>query len=168
MRRGFLYCLAITDWRTGEAMASQKPNISAAGFCVEALNEAINRFDFSEPMNTDQGRQFTSLDWTGRLRRMGVCLIVGCKAASFTTSLLKGLRDPCGTNAPACMHGKPVQERRQTSEPRPDSTKTNAALLPLAANHQPQSTGSGPKRLTLFIRCKQKLRKRPNIGEAPD
>ena len=40
-----------------------------AGFCLEALNEAIHRFGPPEIMNTDQGAQFTSFDWTDRLKR---------------------------------------------------------------------------------------------------
>ena len=40
-----------------------------AEFCVEALNEAIHKFGAPEIMNTDQGSQFTSFDWTDRLKR---------------------------------------------------------------------------------------------------
>jgi len=35
----------------------------------EALNEAINKFGTPEILITDQGSQFTSFDWTDRLKR---------------------------------------------------------------------------------------------------
>ena len=38
-----------------------------AGFCIEALEEALTRHGRPEGFNTDQGSQFTSLDFTGVL-----------------------------------------------------------------------------------------------------
>jgi putative transposase len=43
-----------------------------AGFCVDALNEAIHKFGPPEIMNTDQGSDFTSFASTDRLRRSNV------------------------------------------------------------------------------------------------
>ena len=39
-----------------------------ARFCVEALNEALDRYPKPEIFNTDQGSQFTSYDFTGVLK----------------------------------------------------------------------------------------------------
>jgi putative transposase len=39
-----------------------------AGFCVEALEDALARFGKPEIFNTDQGSQFTSNAFTGVLR----------------------------------------------------------------------------------------------------
>lgn len=39
-----------------------------AGFCVDALKEALARFGRPEIFNTDQGSQFTSFDFTAVLR----------------------------------------------------------------------------------------------------
>lgn len=72
MRRGFLYLVAIMDWHTRKVLAWRISNTLEAGFCVETLNEAIHKFGPPEIMNTDQGSQFTSFAWTGRLRRSGV------------------------------------------------------------------------------------------------
>ena len=38
-----------------------------ARFCVEALDDAMTRYGKPEIFNTDQGSQFTSTDFTGRL-----------------------------------------------------------------------------------------------------
>ncbi len=45
-----------------------------ASFCVEALNDALARYATPETFNTDQGSQFTSLDFTGVLRDAGVAI----------------------------------------------------------------------------------------------
>jgi putative transposase len=38
-------------------------------FCLDALDEALQRFDKPEIFNTDQGSQFTSEAFTGRLKQ---------------------------------------------------------------------------------------------------
>lgn len=72
MRRGFLYLVAIMDWHTRKVLAWRISNTLEAGFCVEALNEAVCRFGPPEIMNTDQGSQFTSFVWTDTLKRVGI------------------------------------------------------------------------------------------------
>lgn len=43
-----------------------------ADFCVEALDEALDRYGPPGIMNTDQGCQFTAWVWTSRLQDVGV------------------------------------------------------------------------------------------------
>ena len=45
-----------------------------ARFCVEALEEALSRYGKPEVFNTDQGSQFTSLDFTSVLKDAGVAI----------------------------------------------------------------------------------------------
>jgi len=47
-------------------------NTLEASFCVEALDDALARYGPPDIFNTDQGSQFTSLDFTERLRQAGV------------------------------------------------------------------------------------------------
>jgi putative transposase len=68
VRRGFLYLIAIMDWATRHVLAWRLSNTMDAGFCVEALHEAMARYGKPEIFNTDQGSQFTSLDFTGVLK----------------------------------------------------------------------------------------------------
>jgi putative transposase len=56
------------DWATRHVLAWRLSNTMDAGFCVEALNEAMARYGKPEIFNTDQGSQFTSLDFTGMLK----------------------------------------------------------------------------------------------------
>ena len=45
-----------------------------AGFCVAALRDALARYGKPEIFNTDQGSQFTSLEFTGVLKGAGVAI----------------------------------------------------------------------------------------------
>ena len=80
MRKGFLYMVAIMDWFTRKVLARCISNTLEAEFCIEALNEAIHKFGPPEIMNTDQGSQFTSFDWTDRLRRAKTKISIDGKA----------------------------------------------------------------------------------------
>ncbi len=72
MRRGFLYLVAIMDWASRRVLAWRLSNSLDASFCVEALEDALGRFGPPQIFNTDQGSQFTSLDFTQVLQAAGV------------------------------------------------------------------------------------------------
>lgn len=72
MRRGFLYLVAIMDWSTRAVLSWRLSNTMDAGFCVEALEEAMDRYGKPEIFNSDQGSQFSSHDFTSVLRDAGV------------------------------------------------------------------------------------------------
>ena len=72
MQRGFLYLVAIMDWSTRAVLSWRLSNTMYPDFCVEALEEALDRYGKPEIFNTDQGSQFTSDDFTGALQKAGV------------------------------------------------------------------------------------------------
>jgi putative transposase len=74
VRHGFLYLVAIMDWATRHVLAWRLSNTMDAGFCVEALREAFGRYGRPETFNTDQGSQFTSLDFTAVLKDAEVAI----------------------------------------------------------------------------------------------
>jgi len=74
VQRGFLYLVAIMDWATRHVLAWRLSNTMDARFCVEALEEALSRYGKPEVFNTDQGGQFTSLDFTNVLKDAGVAI----------------------------------------------------------------------------------------------
>ncbi|MCP5117729.1 MAG: IS3 family transposase, partial [bacterium] len=74
VQRGFLYLVAIMDWATRHVLAWRLSNTMDAGFCVEALNDALARYGRPEIFNTDQGSQFTSFEFTGVLKDAGVAI----------------------------------------------------------------------------------------------
>ena len=63
MARGFLYLVAVMDWHSRYVVAWRLSNTLEAGFCAEALTEALG-CGRPEVFNTDQGSQFTSREFT--------------------------------------------------------------------------------------------------------
>jgi len=74
VRRGFLYLVAIVDWATRHVLAWRLSNTMDARFCIEALRDAMARHGKPEIFNTDQGSQFTSLDFAGALKDANVVI----------------------------------------------------------------------------------------------
>jgi putative transposase len=71
MARGFLYLVTIIDWYSRYVLSWRLSNTLDAGFCVEALEEALRKGK-PEIFNTDQGAQFTSEAFTELLEQHGV------------------------------------------------------------------------------------------------
>ena len=99
MRRGFLYLVAIMDWASRKVLASRLSNTMDAAFCVEALEEALERFGKPEIFNTDQGSQFASQDFTAVLRNAEVRISMDGRVAGWTTSSSSGCGARSSTSA---------------------------------------------------------------------
>ena len=74
VRHGFLYLVAVMDWASRRVLAWRLSNTMDARFCVEALNEALDTYGRPEIFYTDQGSQFTSFEFTGRLKEAGITI----------------------------------------------------------------------------------------------
>ena len=72
VQRGFLYLVAIMDWASRFVLAWRLSNTLDASFCTDTLDEALARHGKPEIFNTDQGSQFTSFAFTGRLQAASV------------------------------------------------------------------------------------------------
>ncbi len=73
LRAGFMYLAAVLDWHSRYVIAWRLSNTLDGSFCLEMLEEALAR-GRPEVFNTDQGVQFTSAAWTGRLESAGVAV----------------------------------------------------------------------------------------------
>ncbi len=62
------------DWATRRVLSWRLSNTLDAGFCVEALAEALDCYGRPEIFNTDQGSQFTSFEFTAVLKNAGVAI----------------------------------------------------------------------------------------------
>jgi putative transposase len=71
MPKGFMYLTAVIDWYSRYVLSWRLSNTLDVAFCLEALEEALSR-GCPEVFNTDQGVQFTSASFTGRLEAAGV------------------------------------------------------------------------------------------------
>jgi putative transposase len=69
MARGFVYLVVIMDWASRKVLTWRVSPTLTSDFCVAALEEALDRFGCPEIFNTDQGSQFTSLEFLNVLRR---------------------------------------------------------------------------------------------------
>lgn len=72
MAHGFLYLIAIMDWHSRKVLAWRLSTTQDTAFCVEALEEALERYGAPEIFNTDQGSQFTSREWIEVLKGHGI------------------------------------------------------------------------------------------------
>jgi putative transposase len=70
---GFMYLAAIMDWYSRCVLAWRLSNTLDGSFCLDMLEEALS-VGRPEVFNTDQGVQFTSQAWTGRLESAGVAV----------------------------------------------------------------------------------------------
>ncbi len=74
MAKGFMYLVAIMDWYTRKVLSWRVSNTMDTDFCVEALEEALQRFGSPEIFNTDQGAQFTANAFTEVLKAHDVAI----------------------------------------------------------------------------------------------
>lgn len=71
MRNGFLYLTAVIDWYSRYVLAWKLSNSLDGIFCREVLVAALKRGK-PDMFNTDQGAQYTSIEFTGILIEAGV------------------------------------------------------------------------------------------------
>ena len=74
MSRGFCYLTAVMDWASRRVLSFRLSNTLDASFCIEALEEALDRYEAPEIFNSDQGSQFTSEGFTSLLTSRGVAI----------------------------------------------------------------------------------------------
>lgn len=74
MARGFAYLVCVMDWASRRVLSFRLSNTLDAWFCIEALEEALDRYEAPEIMNTDQGSQFTSEGFTSLVSSSGVAI----------------------------------------------------------------------------------------------
>src|SRR6202048_4093384 len=91
MAHGFLYLVAIIDWASRAVLAWRLSNTIDSGFCVEALEEALARHGKPRIFNTDQGAQFTSAAFTGKLKAAGIAISMDGRGRFMDNILIERL-----------------------------------------------------------------------------
>jgi len=81
MARGFVYLAAIVDWFSRKVLAWRLSITLEADFCIEALQEALERYGRPAIFNTDQGSQFTATDFIKVLQDVEVAISMDGKGA---------------------------------------------------------------------------------------
>ncbi len=90
MSQGFMYLIAIMDWYSRYVLSWKLSNTLDVIFCLEALETA---FSVSQPeiFNTDQGVQFTSCEFTGKLESNGIKISMDGKGRVFDNIFIERL-----------------------------------------------------------------------------
>lgn len=68
---GFVYLVAVMDWFSRYVLSWALSITMDVSFCLEALEQALG-VATPDIFNSDQGAQFTSLEFTGRLETAGI------------------------------------------------------------------------------------------------
>ena len=82
MYRGWVYLVAVMDWFSRYVLAWEVSVTIESDFCVWALKQALS-FGRPQVFNTDQGSQFTSIDFTKVLLDTGVQISMDGKGRVF-------------------------------------------------------------------------------------
>ena len=67
MKNGFLYLCAIVDWYSRFILAWEISNTLTVDFCLKTLTKALESGQKPEIFNTDQGSQFTAIEFVNAL-----------------------------------------------------------------------------------------------------
>ena len=92
MARGFVYLAAVIDWFSRKVLSWRLSITLSADFCIEALEEALRCHGKPEIFNTDQGSQFTSVDFTQVLKDAKVAISMDGKGSAYTPTARQRLR----------------------------------------------------------------------------
>lgn len=90
MYRGWLYLTAVMDWFSRYVLSWDISITLESDFCVSALKAALSQGQ-PEIFNTDQGSQFTSVEFTGTLRQAGVRISMDGKGRVFDNIFIERL-----------------------------------------------------------------------------
>jgi len=90
LRTGFLYLMAMLDWYSRYVVSWELSNSLDVHFCLAALDRALESVR-PEIFNSDQGSQFTSHVFTGRLEAAGVRMSMDGRGRVFDNIFVERL-----------------------------------------------------------------------------
>lgn len=88
---GFAYLVAIVDWYSRRVLSWRISNSMEAVFCVDCLEDALRIHGKPEVFNSDQGSQFTSVAFTGVLKREGIVISMDGRGRAFDNIFVERL-----------------------------------------------------------------------------
>lgn len=91
MKRGFVYLVAVIDWYSRKVLSWRLSNTLTTDFCIEAVEEAIDQYGTPDIFNTDQGSQFTSIEFTGLLQQHSIRISMDGKGRWVDNVLIERL-----------------------------------------------------------------------------
>ena len=90
LRRGWVYLVAVMDWFSRYVLTWELSGSLEADFCLRALDRS---FEIGTPdiFNSDQGVQFTCLDFTGRLQAKGIAISMNGQGRALDNRMVERL-----------------------------------------------------------------------------
>ena len=83
LESGWCYMVAIIDWYSRAILSWRLSNTCDRFFCIDALEEALQKYGKPEVFNTDQGSTFTSPDFTGVLENLNIAISMDGKGRAL-------------------------------------------------------------------------------------
>lgn len=91
LTQGFAYLIAFIDWYSRYVLSWRLSNTLDSGFCVDALEEALNKYGNPEIFNSDQGSQFTSNEFIGVLTKRSILISMDGKGRAHDNIFVERL-----------------------------------------------------------------------------
>jgi putative transposase len=91
MRRGYMYLFAIIDVYTRYVAGWGLSNTMTTKWCVSVLEEAIERHGCPEIINSDQGSQFTSVEYVGLLVKNKIAISMDSRGRALDDVFIERL-----------------------------------------------------------------------------
>jgi putative transposase len=88
--KGFVFLVAVMDWFSRYILSWAVATSIDVTFCLEALDQALG-LGRPEIFNSDQGSQFTSAEFTGRLLAAGVDISMDGRGRAFDNIFIERL-----------------------------------------------------------------------------
>lgn len=90
LAQGFVYLVVVMDWFSRYVISWSLSVTLDAAFCLDALDRALSRAR-PDIFNSDQGSQFTSREFTGRLEEAGVQISMDGRGRFFDNIFVERL-----------------------------------------------------------------------------
>ena len=137
MARGSLYLVAVMDWHSRYVVGWRLSNTMEAGFCAEALTEALGR-GRPEAFNTDQGSQFTSGEFIQILQDHAVKISMDGKGRYADNIFVERLWRTVKYEEVYLKAYTNAGEARRELAPTSGSTTTRDLIRPWATGRRPR------------------------------
>jgi len=89
-QKGFIYLVAIMDWQSRYVLTWEVSTTLDKEFCIRALAKALG-LSTPEVFNSDQGSQFTSIEFTGLLESLEVAISMDGHGRAFDNIFVERL-----------------------------------------------------------------------------
>lgn len=91
MKKGFMYLCAIIDLKTRFTVNWSLSNTMTAEWCAQVVADAVQQHGTPEIINSDQGSQFTSIEYTSLLQHHGINISMDGKERAIDNIFIERL-----------------------------------------------------------------------------